>query len=175
MAHMLPAVTEYYRAQLNKTYQPPERARQDRQQILDAIWSATENRLPQSVLDGLSIEAITHLDNIIEAIRSLHRESTPGVDAMPLDFYLEHLHTIAPQLSALFREQLRRGEISQTMRHAVLTPLYKEKGERDDAKMYRPVSVTTMEYRILAKCISLKLNLTVTHVIGGQNRHSGGF
>ena len=165
-AHMLPAVTEYYRAQLNKTYQPPERARQDRQQILDAIWSATENRLPQSVLDGLSIEAITHLDNIIEAIRSLHRESTPGVDAMPLDFYLEHLHTIAPQLSALFREQLRRGEISQTMRHAVLTPLYKEKGERDDAKMYRPVSVTTMEYRILAKCIALKLNLTVTHVIG---------
>ena len=32
--------------------------------------------------------------------------------------------------------------------------------------MYRPVSVTTMEYRILAKCMALKLNLAVTHQIG---------
>ena len=38
--------------------------------------------------------------------------------------------------------------------------------KRHDAKMYRPVSVTTMEYRILAKCMALKLNLTITHLIG---------
>ena len=42
---------------------------------------------------------------------------------MPLDFYIMNLKRIAPQLSELFREQLRRGEISATMRHAVLTPL----------------------------------------------------
>ena len=69
------------------------------------------------------IDAITHPDNVRAAIRSLHRESTPGVDSMPLDFYIMNLKRIAPQLSELFREQLRRGEISATMRHAVLTPL----------------------------------------------------
>jgi hypothetical protein len=37
-----------------------------------------------------------------DAVRSLHRESTPGTDLMPLDFYIENLHSIAPQLSALF-------------------------------------------------------------------------
>ena len=34
-----------------------------------------------------------------------------------------NLKRIAPQLSELFREQLRQGDISATMRHAVLTPL----------------------------------------------------
>ena len=53
---------------------------------------------------------------------------------MPLDFYLANLQRIAPQLSALYRELLQRGEVSQTMRHAVLSPLYKEKGERHDPK-----------------------------------------
>ena len=52
------------------------------------------------------------------------------------------------------------------MRHAVLSPIYKEKGERCDPKMYRPVSVTTIEYRILAKCMALKLNPAIAHLIG---------
>ena len=163
---MLPAVTEYYRQQLNKIYTPSAESKRDRVQVLAGVHAAMQGRLPQSVARGLDTDAVTHPDNVIAAILSLHRESTPGVDSMPLDFYIENLEKIAPQLSKLFREQLRRGAISETMRHAVLTPLYKEKGERHDAKMYRPVSVTTMEYRILAKCMALKLNLAVTHHIG---------
>ena len=31
---------------------------------------------------------------------------------MPLDFYLANLQRIAPQLSALYRELLQRGEVS---------------------------------------------------------------
>ena len=163
---MLPAVTAYYRQQLNQIYTPSTESKQDRKQVLAGVHAAMQGRLPQSVARGLDIDAITHPDNVRAAIRSLHRESTPGVDSMPLDFYIMNLKRIAPQLSELFREQLRRGEISATMRHAVLTPLYKNKGERHDAKMYRPVSVTTMEYRIMAKCMALKLNLAVTHQIG---------
>ena len=119
---------------------------QDRIRVLAGVHAAMQGRLPRSVARGMDIDAIIHPDNIKAAIRSLHRESTPGVDSMPLDFYIEHLKRIAPQLSALYREQIQRGAISETMRHAVLTPLYKNKGERHDAKMYRPVSVTTMEY-----------------------------
>ena len=36
---------------------------------------------------------------------------------MPLDFYIANLQRIAPQLSALYRELLQRGAVSQTMRH----------------------------------------------------------
>ena len=140
---MLEGATNYYKRQLNAPFTPTPEALRDRERVLAGVRAATVGKLPRSVERGLDVEAIIHPENIIAAVKSLHRESTPGVDMMPLDFYIEHLQRIAPQLSDLFRELLQRGEVTQTMRHAVLTPLYKEKGERHDPKMYRPVSVTT--------------------------------
>ena len=165
-ADMLEGATNYYKRQLNAPFTPTPAALRDRERVLAGVRAAMMGRLPRSVARGLDIEAIIHPENIIAAVKSLHRESTPGVDMMPLDFYIENLQRIAPQLCGLYRELLQRGEVSQTMRHAVLSPLYKEKGERHDPKKYRPVSVTTMEYRILAKCMALKLNPAIAHLIG---------
>ena len=148
---MLEGATNYYEKQLNAPFEPTPAALRDRERVLAGLRAAMLGKLPRSVARGLDIEAIINAENIIAAIKSLHRESTPGVDMMPLDFYIANLQRIAPQLSALYRELLQRGAVSQTMRHAVLSPLYKEKGERHDPKMYRPVSVTTIEYRILGR------------------------
>ena len=45
--------------------------------------------------------------------------------------------------------------------------LFKDKGhnKRDDPTKYRPVSVTTIEYRILGKCIAQMLNKAVQFLI----------
>jgi len=63
---------------------------------------------------------------------------------MGLDFFLEHIDTIAPRLSELFALVLDCGEMTPTMCMAVLSPLYKNKGSKDDRAMYRPVSITTI-------------------------------
>ena len=51
------------------------------------------------------------------------------------------------------------------MRQAILSPIFKNKGERTDPKMYRPISVTTIEYRILARCIAQRLNYAIAYII----------
>ena len=51
------------------------------------------------------------------------------------------------------------------MCHAILSPIYKDKGSKDDRAMYRPISVTTIPYRILAKCIAQKLSLAMPTLI----------
>jgi hypothetical protein len=51
------------------------------------------------------------------------------------------------------------------MCHAILSPIYKDKGSKEDRAMYRPISVTTIPYRILAKCIAQKLSLAVPTLI----------
>ena len=53
------------------------------------------------------------------------------------------------------------------MKQAILSPLFKDKGhnKRDDPTKYRPVSVTTIEYRILGKCIAQMLNKAVQFLI----------
>ena len=66
---------------------------------------------------------------------------------MGLDFFLEHVHEIAPKLSRLFGRVLARGKMTPSMCHAVLSPLYKDKGSPADRSMYRPISITTIPYR----------------------------
>ena len=55
--------------------------------------------------------------------------------------------------------------MSDTMVRAVLSPIFKEKGEPSDPAMYRPISVTTTAYRIFAKCIAQRLNIAVKYLI----------
>ena len=85
---------------------------------------------------------------------------------MSLEFFLEHIDLVAPLLSKLFNRILITGKMTPKMCRAVLSPLYKNKGSPHDRAMYRPVSVTTMEYRILAKCMALKLKPAIAHLIG---------
>ena len=85
---------------------------------------------------------------------------------MGLEFFLEHIHEVAPLLSKLFTDVLTRGSMTPSMCQAVLSPLYKGKGSKDDRAMYRPISVTTIPYRILAKCIAQKLSLAVPTLVG---------
>ena len=108
----------------------------------------------------------TPIKNIKVAIKDLSRGSVPGVDKIPLDFYLVYRDEMAPCLSELFQTLLRRGELTPDMQRAVLSPVFKNKGERRDPTKYRPISVTTTEYRILAKCIAQRLNLAIPHLIG---------
>ena len=69
------------------------------------------------------------------------------MDDMGLDFFLEHVLEIAPKLSRLFGRVLARGKMTPSMCHAVLSPLYKDKGSPADRSMYRPISITTIPYR----------------------------
>ena len=61
---------------------------------------------------------------------------------MGLEFFLENIHEIAPLLSSLYADVLAKGYMTPSMCHAILTPIYKNKGSKEDRAMYRPISVT---------------------------------
>ena len=79
-ADMLEGATNYYKRQLNAPFTPTPAALRDRERVLAGVRAAMMCRLPRSVARGLDIEAIIHPENIIAAVKSLHRESTPGVE-----------------------------------------------------------------------------------------------
>ena len=158
--------TTFYKGNLATVRRPTEEARADATEVLGRISRETANNLPELVKSGLRIANIISEENIKAAITSLARGSTAGVDGMPLELYMVHIDDIAPALSALYAQLLQRGQLTETMLSAVLSPLYKDKGERTDPTRYRPVSVTTLAYRILAKCIAQRLNCAVTHLVG---------
>jgi len=160
------SVAEYWRALLNNVHTPSEQAQRDATGVLRRLKTATANLLPREVLEGLQTANLVSPKNVAVAIESLTRGSTPGADDMSLDFFLEHVDLVAPLLSKLFASVLATGQMTPSMCRATLSPLYKDKGSPHDRAMYRPVSVTTIPYRILAKCIAQKLNAAIPQLVG---------
>ena len=159
------AVTTFWRRYLQRRFEATGEAQRDRDEVLESVRRATVHSLPETLRDSLSVEQIIDPQNIRTAINNLQRGSKEGVDGIPPEFYIDHQEEIAPLLSMLYRELLQKGSLTETMRQAILSPIFKEKGDRSDPAMYRPISVTTIEYRILARCIAQKLNNAIAYLI----------
>ena len=63
-----------------------------------------------------------------------------------------------------------KGELTGVMREAIISIMYKGKGERDLWKFYRPVSLTDSTMRIIDKAMQMALNKAVPTVLCGVNR-----
>ena len=126
--------------------------------------------LSTEVLQGLKTANLISSDNVTEAINSLSRGSSPGVDDMGLDFFFEHIDTlVAPRLSRLFALVLDRGEMRA---HHVHGGRFSHRSTRTRARKRigqctgRSPSPPSRRYRILAKCVAQQLNAAIPQLIG---------
>ena len=89
--HRHTSVSAYWEGLLNAVHAPSEQAERDKAGVLNRLRAETKS-LPKSVTEGLKTANLVSVDNIIDAIRSLSRGSTPGEDDMGLEFFLENIH-----------------------------------------------------------------------------------
>ena len=104
---------------------------------------------------------------ILEAISKLKNNKAPGIDGLTAEFYKDNSETLAPLLKELYDECIEKGKLTPTMRTAVITLLYK-KGDKELLKNYRPISLLTMEYKILTKIMSARLAEYLPNIIDPQ-------
>ena len=132
---------------------------------LNRIRNDPKARVPNQFLEALSHESITDTSNIVAAISSMH-ESAGGQDGLTLAFWKDTIETTAPALSIIFKDILKQGHMTPQMQEAIVTLIYKKKGDRSEWKNYRPIAVTEMAYRILGKCAQLKTDPVLDKIIG---------
>ena len=73
---------------------------------------------------------------------------------------------LAKLLAEAYREMARRpGGMSSGMKESVVSLIYKEKGFRHDLKFYRPIAVSSILYRVLAKTLVIALRPLLPQVV----------
>ena len=93
----------------------------------------------------------------------LHK--TPGEDGFPTEFYRAYGALLAPLLTEMYEDCLEAEEMHPHMRSATVSLIYKAKGSRLSWKNYRPIAVSCVEYKILAKAMQLSMDDVLQHVI----------
>ncbi|CAM2100523.1 unnamed protein product [Caretta caretta] len=89
---------------------------------------------------------------------------SPGMDRLTVEFYHVFWDILSPDLVTIWAESLQSGVLPLSCRQAVLALLPK-KGDLRNLRNWRPVSLLSMDYKIVAKAISLRLGTVLADVI----------
>ncbi|CAM2097019.1 unnamed protein product [Caretta caretta] len=126
---------------------------------------ACQEELPTvSVGDQDRLELPLSLAEFSEALRHMPTNKSPGMDGLTVEFYRTFWDIHSPDLVTVWAESLQSGVLLLSCRRAVLALLPK-KGDLRDLRNWRPFSLLSTDYKIVAKAISLLLGSVMADVI----------
>ncbi|CAM2118676.1 unnamed protein product [Caretta caretta] len=117
-----------------------------------------------SVGDRDRLELPLTLAEFSEALRRMPTNKSPGMDGLTVEFYRAFWDILGPDLVTVSAESLQSGVLPLSCRRAVLALLPK-KGDLRDLRNWRPVSLLSTDYKIVAKAISLRLGSVMADVV----------
>uniref|UniRef100_A0A8C5D1K3 Reverse transcriptase domain-containing protein n=1 Tax=Gouania willdenowi TaxID=441366 RepID=A0A8C5D1K3_GOUWI len=98
------------------------------------------------------------------ALQGMQGRRAPGIDGLSVEFYKAFWEIFARDLLDVFNESLASGSMPMSCRRAVITLLPK-KGNLQDIKNWRPVSLLCVDYKLLSKVFASRLGRVMEQVI----------
>ncbi|CAM2099406.1 unnamed protein product [Caretta caretta] len=117
-----------------------------------------------SASDRDRLEMPLALAEFLEALRRMPTNKSPGMDRLTMEFYHVFWDVLGPDLVTVWAESLQSGVLPLSCRRAVLALLPKI-GDLCDLRNWRPVSLLSTDYKIIAKAISLQVGSVLADVI----------
>ena len=90
------------------------------------------------------------------ALQGMEGGTAPGIDGLPVEFYKTFWSELGPDLLAVLNESLEDGLLPLSCRRAVITLLPK-KGDLQDIRNWRPVSLLCTDLKIFSKALANRL------------------
>ncbi|CAC5424223.1 unnamed protein product [Mytilus coruscus] len=106
-------------------------------------------------------------DEICRSVNGMKKGKTPGPDGLTCEFYCKFINEFKDTsiFFHVFNCIENEGQLSRLMRHSVINLIFKKKGDKNDIKSYRPITLANVDYKILARIMANRLKLTLTKII----------
>ena len=102
-----------------------------------------------------------------DAVMSLKNNKSPGLDGLPSEFYKCFWGDICTLFYDVLKCVFDKKEMCFTQRMAVVSLIHK-KGDKTDLKNYRPLSLTNVDYKIIATIFAHRLQKVIDKLIGKE-------
>lgn len=120
------------------------------------------------VLDDLEhdcIEDELSLDDLERALKNMKSNKSPGSDGLPIEFYRKFWGLLGPWLLKCFLVGFRKGALSHEQYRGVVTLIPKKNKDKRFIKNWRPITLLNLDYKILAKALSNKIQDVIPKLI----------
>ena len=110
------------------------------------------------------LDAVLSEKELQQAVYDLKDEKSPGIDGFTAEFYKKFWSLIKDRYTA-FINGANQTSFSAFKNTSVTALLYKEKGDTDDLKNYRPISLINVDLKILTKALTNRLKKVLPSLI----------
>uniref|UniRef100_A0A673FPW0 Reverse transcriptase domain-containing protein n=1 Tax=Sinocyclocheilus rhinocerous TaxID=307959 RepID=A0A673FPW0_9TELE len=124
------------------------------------------------------LEVPINIEELIQAATSLQCGKCPGPDGYPVEFYKKFMNKLAPILIEMYNESLKLLKLPQTLNQASISLILKKNKDPLECSSYRPVSLLNVDFKLLSKLLSMRLESMLPSVISPdqtgfiKSRHS---
>ena len=113
--------------------------------------------------------------SIVDCIKYLKPNSSPGPDSLPLKFFKQFADQLSNPLQIIFSRSFNEGiKLPLEWKSANVVPIFKNKGKATDPSNYRPISLTCIYCKLMERLIK---NNVYSHLvtIDAITNHQQGF
>ncbi|CAJ0960101.1 unnamed protein product [Ranitomeya imitator] len=111
------------------------------------------------------LEAPITEEELGRALQSMANGKAPGVDGFPAEIYKSLGEVLIPKLKAALEEATNGGRLPASMREATIVVIPKEGKDPTQPDSYRPISLLTIDVKLLAKVLAMRLTSVISGLI----------
>ena len=134
------------------------------------------NNIMEDFLDSVEIPQLNETDKdflerpitkqeLYDTVTSMKHNKSPGLDGLPVEFYIVFWTDLSDLLLNSFNFSMENGLMSSSQRNGVITLIPKKDKDTLFLKNFRPISLLTVDYKILAKTLANRLKKKLSNLI----------
>ena len=109
-------------------------------------------------------EGLMDVQECKKAVFSMKRNKAPGIDGLPIEFYQVFWDDLSGVLVNALNESYENGHLARSQRKGLITLIFK-KGNADELKNWRPVTLLNCDYKIVATVLALRMQKIMPTII----------
>ena len=108
---------------------------------------------------------------VSSALLGMARRKAPGLDGLPVEFYVKFWDVLGPDLVSILNSCLDSGTLALSQRRGIIS-LSVKKGDRLDPRKWRPITLLNVDYKLASCAIAGRL-LKVIHLVVAKDQTCG--
>ena len=115
-----------------------------------------------------SLEKDITMEELHEALLSMASDKVPGCDGLTKEWYARMWPAIQFYLWKMYRKVLIDKKLGRTARRGVISLLPKGKKDTRKIENNRPLTILSLDYKILSKALATRIKTVLPQIIGEQ-------
>ncbi|KAK3083826.1 hypothetical protein FSP39_003749 [Pinctada imbricata] len=125
----------------------------------DYLISKIDKHLSEE--DKINLEKTVTEEELEKIIMHLKKNKSPGEDGIIAEFYEIYWQTIKKEFVKVIHVILEKEKLTESESKGILTLIHK-KGEREDIKNWRPLTLLNVDYKIISKSLANRIKPLLT-------------